>query len=351
MTVAVGLSGGVDSCVSALLLKEAGYDVVGVTMKLWRGRYKGGDKAGCFGAHESENIAAAEAFAKSFGIEYRVFDCSEEYDRTIISYFRDTYLSGKTPNPCVYCNALVKFGLLPRLAMESGLKFDKFATGHYARIAKGDGRYKLLRAKDYAKDQSYFLYRLTQEQLQRHIFPMGDLTKAEAREFARERGLVAADRPDSQDFYSGETSELIGEGDRLGEIVTLDGKVVGTHSGYWKYTIGQRKGLGIGGAGEPYYVTSLDAENNRVIVGRHGDVIAHTLRLTDINWVSLAPTDGEIECRIKIRSASRLEKAVFKKGECIFPNGVFGVAPGQSAVVYAPDSDEVLLGGVISSAP
>ena len=146
MTVAVGLSGGVDSCVSALLLKEAGYDVVGVTMKLWRGRYKGGDKAGCFGAHESENIALAEAFAKSFGIEYRVFDCSEEYDRTIISYFRDTYLSGKTPNPCVYCNALVKFGLLPRLAMESGLKFDKFATGHYARIAKGDGRYKLLRA-------------------------------------------------------------------------------------------------------------------------------------------------------------------------------------------------------------
>ena len=349
MTVAVGLSGGVDSCVSALLLKEAGHNVVGITMKLWRGRYKGGDKAGCFGANESQNIAAAEEFAKSAGIDYRVFDCSEEYDRTIVSYFRDTYLSGKTPNPCVYCNALVKFGLLPRLAMESGLEFDKFATGHYARVVEADGRFKLFRAKDSAKDQSYFLYRLTQDQLARHIFPMGELTKSEAREFAREHGLVAADRPDSQDFYSGETSELIGASERIGDIVTLDGKVVGTHGGYWKYTIGQRKGLGIGGAGEPYYVTGLDAANNRVIVGRHGDAVAERLRLTDINWVSICPTDAEFECRIKIRSASRLEKAVFRKGECIFPSGVFGVAPGQSAVVDASESDEVLLGGVILS--
>ena len=347
MTVAVGLSGGVDSCVSALLLKEAGHDVVGITMKLWRGRYKGGQKAGCFGANESASIAAAEAFAKSAGIGYRVFDCSEEYDRTVISYFRDTYLSGRTPNPCVYCNALVKFGLLPRIAAESGLKFDKFATGHYARVEEVGGRFRLLRAKDHAKDQSYFLYRLTQEQLGRHIFPMGELTKAEARAFARERGLVAADRPDSQDFYSGDTSELIGEVERAGDIVTADGKVVGVHGGYWKYTIGQRKGLRIGGAGEPYYVTGLDAESNRVIVGRHGDAVSERLVLTDINWVSVAPTEEEFECRIKIRSASRLERAVFRNGECFFPAGVFGVAPGQSAVVYAPDSDEVLLGGVI----
>lgn len=347
MTIAVGLSGGVDSSVSALMLKNQGHNVVGITMKLWRGQYKGGDKEACFGAHEAEHIAAAEAFAKSIGIEYRVFDCSEEYDKTIISYFRDTYLSGRTPNPCVYCNAIMKFGLLPRLAIEGGLKFDKFATGHYARVVEEDGRYKLLRAVDEAKDQSYFLYRLSQEQLKRHVFPLGDLTKIEARNIAREYNLIAADRPDSQDFYSGDTAELIGEGERIGDIINLDGKKVGSHTGFWKYTIGQRKGLGIGGAGEPYYVVDIDAANNRVIVGRINDAVKPSLKLTDINWVSIAPTDDEIPCRVKVRSASRLVDAVYRKGECFFEKGVFGVAPGQSAVVYSATSEELLLGGII----
>ena len=347
MTIAVGLSGGVDSSVSALMLKNQGHNVVGITMKLWRGQYRGGDKEACFGAHEAEHIAAAEAFAKSIGIEYRVFDCSEEYDKTIISYFRDTYLSGRTPNPCVYCNAIMKFGLLPRLAIKGGLKFDKFATGHYARVVEEGGRYKLLRAVDEAKDQSYFLYRLSQEQLKRHIFPLGDLTKIEARNIAREYNLIAADRPDSQDFYSGDTAELIGEGERIGDIINLDGKKVGSHTGFWKYTIGQRKGLGIGGAGEPYYVVDIDAANNRVIVGRINDAVKPSLKLTDINWVSIAPTDDEIPCRVKVRSASRLVDAVYRKGECFFEKGVFGVAPGQSAVVYSATSEELLLGGII----
>lgn len=349
MTIAVGLSGGVDSSVSALMLKNQGHNVVGITMKLWRGKYRGGDKEACFGAHEAEHIAAAEAFAKSIGIEYRVFDCSEEYDKTIISYFRDTYLSGRTPNPCVYCNAIMKFGLLPRLAIEGGLKFDKFATGHYARVVEEEGRFKLLRAVDEAKDQSYFLYRLSQEQLKRHIFPLGDLTKIEARNIAREYNLIAADRPDSQDFYSGDTAELIGEGERIGDIINLDGKKVGSHTGFWKYTIGQRKGLGIGGAGEPYYVVDIDAANNRVIVGRINDAVKPSLKLTDINWVSIAPTDDEVPCRVKVRSASRLVDAVYRKGECFFEKGVFGVAPGQSAVVYSATSEELLLGGVIES--
>lgn len=349
MTIAVGLSGGVDSSVSALMLKNQGHNVVGITMKLWRGKYRGGDKEACFGAHEAEHIAAAEAFAKSIGIEYRVFDCSEEYDKTIISYFRDTYLSGRTPNPCVYCNAIMKFGLLPRLAIEGGLKFDKFATGHYARVVEKEGRFKLLRAVDEAKDQSYFLYRLSQEQLKRHIFPLGDLTKIEARNIAREYNLIAADRPDSQDFYSGDTAELIGEGERIGDIINLDGKKVGSHTGFWKYTIGQRKGLGIGGAGEPYYVVDIDAAKNRVIVGRINDAVKPSLKLTDINWVSIAPTDDEIPCRVKVRSASRLVDAVYRKGECFFEKGVFGVAPGQSAVVYSATSEELLLGGVIES--
>lgn len=347
MTIAVGLSGGVDSSVSALILKNQGHDVIGITMKLWRGKYRGGEKEACFGAHEAEHIAAAESFAGSIGIGYRVFDCSEEYDKTIISYFRDTYLSGRTPNPCVYCNAIMKFGLLPRLAAEGGLKFDRFATGHYARVVEKDGRFKLLRAVDEAKDQSYFLYRLSQEQLKRHIFPLGSLTKAEARDIAREYNLTSAERPDSQDFYSGDTAELIGAGDRPGEIVDLDGRNVGRHTGFWKFTIGQRKGLGIGGAGEPYYVVDLDAARNRVVVGRVNDAVKTSLKLTDVNWVSIAPTDEEIPCRVKVRSASRLVDGVYRRGECFFEKGVFGVAPGQSAVVYASDSDELLLGGII----
>ena len=241
----------------------------------------------------------------------------------------------------------MKFGLLPRLAAEGGLKFDKFATGHYARVVEEDGRFKLLRAVDEAKDQSYFLYRLSQEQLKRHIFPLGSLTKVEARNIAREYNLTAAERPDSQDFYSGDTAELIGEGDRVGEIVDLDGKSLGKHTGFWKYTIGQRKGLGIGGAGEPYYVVDLDAARNRVVVGRVNDAVKSSLRLTDINWVSLAPTKAEIPCRVKVRSASRLVDAVYRDGSCFFEKGVFGVAPGQSAVVYAADSEELLLGGII----
>jgi len=208
--VAVGLSGGVDSSVAALLLKERGHDVVGVTMKLWRGQYKGGSRDACFGAGEAEDIAVAGEFARRIGIEYRVFDCSEQYDRTIVRYFRETYLSGRTPNPCVFCNAAMKFGLLPRLASEAGLAFDAFATGHYARVERRSGRFAILRAADLAKDQSYFLYRLSQEQLARQMFPLGEMTKAEVRAIARARGLAAADKPDSQDFYSGDTDELRG---------------------------------------------------------------------------------------------------------------------------------------------
>lgn len=348
MIIAVGMSGGVDSSVAALLLKEQGCDVVGVTMKLWNGKYKGGDRDACFGAGEDKDIEDAAAIARSLGIEYRVFDCSAEYDRTIVSYFRETYLDGKTPNPCVFCNAMMKFGLLPRLAREAGLKFDRFATGHYARSAEIGGRHAILRAKDISKDQSYFLYRLSQEQIARHVFPLGRMMKSEVREIARAHGIASADKPDSQDFYSGEKEELIGEKDRPGDIVDLSGKVLARHSGFWRFTVGQRKGLGIGGGGVPYYVVAIDPCKNRVVVGSEEDAKSGSFRVKDVNWVSMAPTAEPFRCKVKVRSMGNMADAEFKDGECRFDGKVLGVAPGQSAVVYSPDGETLLCGGIIA---
>ena len=350
MKYAVGLSGGVDSSVAALLLKEQGHEVVGVTMKLWRaGVYKGGDRDACFGAHEVEDIETARALAERLGIEYRVFDCFDVYNREVVAYFRETYLSGRTPNPCVRCNALLKFGLLPRLARASGLAFDRFATGHYARIVRKGARWAVARAADASKDQSYFLYRLDQEQLATCAFPLGEYTKAEVREIARAHGLVTADRPDSQDFYSGDPNELIGEPDRPGDIVDLSGKVLGRHNGFWHYTIGQRRGLGIGG-GVPFYVVDVNACRNQVVVGRADDAVKTSLEVSDLVYGARDPSaaDEPVPCRVKVRSAG-LPKgpAVLQGTRCTFPGGIAGVAPGQSAVFYAADSDEILAGGII----
>ncbi|MBR1870745.1 MAG: tRNA 2-thiouridine(34) synthase MnmA [Kiritimatiellae bacterium] len=348
-TVAVGLSGGVDSSVAALLLKEQGYNVIGVTMKLWQdGKYKGGARDACFGAGEKEDIAEAEKLAGRLGIEYRVFDMSRHYEDTIVRYFRETYLSGKTPNPCVRCNATMKFGLLPRLAEADGLKFDYFATGHYARVERGaDGRMKLLRAKDEAKDQSYFLYRLSQKQLERHIFPLGCMSKTEVRAIARKYDLAAADKPDSQDFYSGDVDELIGEAARPGDIVDVNGRKVGTHNGFWHYTIGQRKGLGVAAA-EPYYVVDLDACRNRVVVGSRQDAVKTSLEMEDVNWVSTAPVEGRIPVRVKVRSGGAPRPGAWLEGNKVeFPAGIQGVAPGQSAVLYSAETEELLCGGII----
>ncbi len=343
MKIAVGLSGGVDSSVAAALLKCQGHEIVGITMKLWHdGRYRGGSKDACFGPGEAEDIARAESLCRQLGIEYHVFDCSEEYEKVVLSYFRSEYLAGRTPNPCVRCNAFMKFGVLPQLARKSGVEFDKFATGHYARLREENGVFHLLRGADENKDQSYFLYRLKQAQLKDLLFPLGELHKSEVRKLASEYGLEVKDKPDSQDFYSGDHTELLNTPPRPGNIVDPSGKILGTHQGFWNYTIGQRKGLGIA-TKEPLYVLELNACRNEVVVGPVSETMCHELELTDCSWIS---SEQEGEVQVKVRSASKMLAAFYQKNKLHFPDGVFAAAKGQSAVLYR--GDEVLGGGIIT---
>ena len=345
MKIAVGLSGGVDSSVCAALLKEEGHEVIGITMKLWReGRYKGGSKDACFGPGEVEDIECAEALCRQLGIEYHVFDCADEYEKVVLDYFRTEYLAGKTPNPCVRCNAFMKFGVLPQLARSLGIEFEKFATGHYARIREHDGVFHLLRGVDEAKDQSYFLYRLNQSQLSHLLFPLGGFHKREVRAMAEKFHLPMKDKPDSQDFYSGDHAELLKTAERIGNIVDTAGNVLGTHHGFWNYTIGQRRGLGIAAA-HPLYVIDINSCRNEVVVGPVEETLRHELVLTDCRWV-VEPPSGGVEA--KIRSASTLRPAVYSDGTLTFSEGVTAAARGQSAVLYR--DDEVLGGGIIAEA-
>ena len=337
MKVAVGISGGVDSAVAALLLKEQGHEVVGVTMTLGR-------------ENEAQSLAEAKAAADRLCIPLKVFDFAEEWHTQVFEYLRRTYLGGQTPNPCVRCNETVKFGLLPQAAFALGC--ERFATGHYARVVINTD-VRLLRAVDRTKDQSYFLYRVTPEVLARTIFPLGELTKAEVRAKARAFGLAVAEKGDSQDFCGGDPMKIIGAAPREGNIVTADGKVLGRHQGFWNYTIGKRKGLGIGG-GTPYYVTGLDAVRNEVVVGFRESAVVHEFKVDRVVSPSgesvPSPLVGK-ELRgplsVKVRSAGEPHGPVTFDGERVYcPDGISGVAPGQSAVFYC--GDEVVGGGVIA---
>jgi tRNA-uridine 2-sulfurtransferase len=351
--VIVGLSGGVDSSVAAYLLKQQGYEVTGVTMAIWDGKPEPGSsgKHTCYGPDENEEIKEARELAGILGIPYHVFDCSGQYKSQVLDYFKKEYLSGRTPNPCVKCNQLIKFGMLPEAAKNEGLEFDYFATGHYARVEwdKQRKRYLLLKGADPKKDQTYFIYRLTQEKLSGILFPVGKLTKQEVREIAARINIPLAEKEESQDFYSGDYKDLLDVADTPGDIVNLKGDVLGKHNGIWNYTIGQRKGLGVAYT-EPLYVLRLDKEINQVIVGTHDEVTRTSFLVNDLNWISFESLAGSLEVKVKIHSAQKETDALLEPAENDAVRVTFhipfeGITPGQSAVFYL--GNEVVGGGVI----
>ena len=365
-TVWLGLSGGVDSAVGAHLLQEAGWGVKAVTMSLWDGRegFTGGGN-GCFGPGETARLERARRVAEQIGIEHRIVRVQEEYRRDVLGYFRREYLAGRTPNPCAQCNACVKFGALPDRvrALPGGSPGDFFATGHYARIVRSPatGRWQLARGADASKDQSYFLARLLQEQLAQTLFPLGGLTKAQVRAIARSLGWDdLAAQAESQDFVEGDGyTALFAENESPpGDFVTRDGRVLGHHRGLFRYTVGQRKGLNLGGGGTPWYVAGLDAANNRVVVAPREELC--TRRLVARNLLVSAwdawPA-GDVRATVQIRQRHTAAPATVRSAAAPggplelhveFDEPQWAVTPGQLAVVYG-DGGIVLASGFIEA--
>jgi tRNA-uridine 2-sulfurtransferase len=354
--VAVGLSGGVDSSVAAALLKEKGYDVIGLCMETYDGSLdiKASEKHACYGSDEMDEIESATSVCKVLGIPFHVMDLKREFKDRVIGYFRDEYLRGRTPNPCIVCNRNLKFGFLLEKARREGLDFDYFATGHYARIVESQGRFLLKRPVDFSKDQTYFLYSLTQNQLSGVMFPLGEYTKKQVREIAASLALKTSDRPESQDFISGKDySPLFTIGEvRPGDIVDEKGTVLGRHNGIIHYTIGQRKGLGIAAA-RPLYVSRIDAEKNSIVVSEKEALLSFGLIASSVNLIAIEKLEGAYKAKVKIRLQHPGADAVVSayegdKVKILFDEPQISVTPGQSAVFYMDDA--VLGGGIIEEA-
>ena len=342
--IVVAMSGGVDSSVVAALAARTGAETIGITLQLYdHGAAVGRTGSCCAG----RDIRDARAVCDRLGIAHYVFDYESAFRESVIDRFADDYMAGRTPIPCVRCNQGVKFTDLLRLARDLGA--DCLATGHYVRRIEGAAGAELHRAADPARDQSYFLFATTQDQLDYLRFPLGGMPKPLVREIAAEIGLGVAAKPDSQDIcfvpdgdYAAVVRKVRPEAERTGEIVDLSGQVMGMHRGLIHFTVGQRRGLEIGGSPEPLYVVKLDAAANRVVVGPRRALAVRAAALSDINWLG---GDFAGPVTAKVRSMAKPVPARFADGVVRFGAPEYGVAPGQATVLY--DGDRVLGGGWI----
>ena len=344
--IVVAMSGGVDSSVVAALAAQTGAETIGITLQL----YDHGEAVGRVGSCcAGQDIRDARAVADRLGIAHYVFDHASRFKDSVMDVFADEYMAGRTPIPCVQCNMGVKFTDLLQLSRELGA--DCLATGHYVRrVATQDGA-QLHKALDPARDQSYFLFATTQKQLDYLRFPLGDMPKTQVREIAEDMGMAVAFKPDSQDIcfvpngdYASVVRKLRPEADDDGEILHIDGTSMGRHKGLIHYTVGQRKGLEIGGQAEPLYVIRLEPDAKRVVVGPKQALAVASASLRDINWIG-GDYVGPVE--VKVRSMAKPTLARLEGQELQFHNPEFGVSPGQAAVFY--HKERVLGGGWIDS--
>ncbi len=355
-TVAVGLSGGVDSSVAAALLRDEGYDVCGVIMTTWDGRPlpAEGPRHGCYGPGEKDDVDDAARIAAALGIPLHVIDLARQFNETVLARCTRDYLCGVTPNPCVHCNRLMKFARIPAELASRGIAIDYFATGHYANVshAAPGGRHLLARGKDRAKDQSYFLALLSQEQLGRALFPLGPYTKAEVRRMAAARGLPVAEKPESQDFISGGYHTIFGAAATPGPVLDEHGRQIATHRGIQFYTIGQRRGLRIA-HGTPIYVIGLDPATNTVTVGPEEKLYSDALAADGVNWIAIESLTAPMRVRARIRYRHEGAPATIAPAA----DGIVGVqfdapqraiTPGQAVVFY---DGETVVGGAIIRRP
>jgi tRNA-specific 2-thiouridylase len=352
ITVLALMSGGVDSSVAAALLKEQGYNVTGVTMKIWDGKTTAqrSTQHGCYGSGEEEDIEDARKVALNLNIPFHVFDLTREYQSGVLDYFCSEYLSGRTPNPCIRCNPNIKFGALVDKARLSGIEFDFIVSGHYAMVEFDETtrRYLLKKAKDLTKDQTYFLAFLSQQQLSRLMLPLGDYTKVEVREMAKRFGLPVASKPDSQNFVCGDYTSVINAESNPGPILDNNGNVMGQHRGLQFYTIGQRKGLEIS-AKIPLYVSALDPARNTVTLGTKEDLYLNEFIVSGLNWIAISELQQTMIANVKIRSSHREAEAILTpvgngNVKLKFKECQFAITPGQAAVFY---QDDVVIGGGI----
>lgn len=347
----IAMSGGVDSSLAALLMKEKGYECIGCTMKLYENEDAGIEKTKT--CCSLDDVEDARNVACLLDMPFYVFNFTERFRTQVIDRFVQSYEEGRTPNPCIDCNRYMKFDKLYERAKLMGCEY--IVTGHYARIEKEDGKFFLKKALDETKDQTYVLYTLTQDQLAHTMFPLGDLTKRTVRNIAEKNGFINANKPDSQDIcfvpdgdYASVIEKYTGRICMPGNFVDTEGNIMGRHKGIIHYTLGQRKGLGIA-AGKPVYVCEIRPQTREVVLGNPEDLMSRDVYVSDFNWISGNAPGGRIRCTAKVRYRQSEQPAVLSvEGDIVhivFDQPQRAITPGQAAVVY--DGDVVLGGGTI----